>query len=302
MGNFFGFLKSKSFYFGINRYALGLAMLPYAITKILRTQFVLVPSSVSQLPLEELSGTNIAWAFLGYSAWFQVLLGFLELIPAILLLFRRTAFAGGILMLPMTLNVFLINQALDLWPQTKQISAVLLLLNIGVLLFEYKKIANVFRIIFDRTKAVKKPLIEAIANIAIIGLVAFLSTPFLLEYLKESNALTGDWHNKRPYEWRLVTETVNDTVLPLQVKKLYFNAFGMLSTMDEGGRVEQASTYKLNENENKIEIFDGKKNSASAYTYQLLNDSTLQLHRFDSATHSEIKELYKRRVIWSEGR
>lgn len=302
MAKIFRFLKSKSFYFGINRYALGLAMLPYAITKILRTQFVIFPSSVSQLPLEELSGTNIAWAFLGYSAWFQVLLGFLELIPAILLLFRRTAFAGGILMLPMTLNVFLINQALDLWPETKQISAVLLLLNIGVLLFEYKKIASMFPAIFNRTKPVKKPLLEAAANIAVIGIVVFYSTPFLLEYLKESNALTGDWHNQHPYEWKLVSETVNDTVLPARVKKLYFNAFGTLTETGETGLSGKALKYQLNENENKIEFFDSEKNTGSAYFYQLLNDSTLQLHRFDSLTQSEIKELYKRRIIWSERR
>lgn len=122
-------------------------MLTYAITKILRTQFVLLPFALWQRPLETLSGKNIAWAFLGYSPWFQILLGVLEFIPSILLLFRRTALLGAILLLPMTLSVFSINQALDLWETTKQISLILLALNCLVLIFHWQRIKTVLSII-----------------------------------------------------------------------------------------------------------------------------------------------------------
>src|SRR6187402_135656 len=94
------------------RYFLGFSLLTYGLTKIFQTQFINVNFAVWQVPLEKLSGINLAWTFLGRTSWFQVLLGFLEFVPAMLLLFRRTAVLGAILLLPMTLNVFVINHAL----------------------------------------------------------------------------------------------------------------------------------------------------------------------------------------------
>jgi hypothetical protein len=71
----------------------------------MNTQFVIIPTSVWLTPLEGLTGKNITWAFLGFSPWFQTLLGLLEFVPAFFLLFTRTAFIGSIFLLPLTLGV-----------------------------------------------------------------------------------------------------------------------------------------------------------------------------------------------------
>ena len=91
------------------RYALGLGMLPYGLTKIARTQFIVLPFHSWSEPLKDISGVTLTWAFLGYSPWFTVLLGFLEVIPAVLLLFRKTKLLGALLLFSVVLNVFLIN-------------------------------------------------------------------------------------------------------------------------------------------------------------------------------------------------
>jgi uncharacterized membrane protein YphA (DoxX/SURF4 family) len=115
MSRFTAFLKGKDLYYGIVRYILGLIMIAYGLTKIMRTQVVLIPFSLWERPLEFVSGKSLAWAFLGYSQWFQVLLGILEFVPGLLLLFRRTTFFGSLVLLPVTMNVYLINKALNLW-------------------------------------------------------------------------------------------------------------------------------------------------------------------------------------------
>ena len=114
------------------RFPLGFAILPYGISKLVCLQFQ-VPAFVYTRPLGEIHGTMLTWAFLGYAPWFQVLLGLLETIPGLLLFFQRTQRLGAILLLPMTLNVFLMNYAMDLWAETKLISSVLLCLNLLLL-------------------------------------------------------------------------------------------------------------------------------------------------------------------------
>jgi hypothetical protein len=167
MNQLFTFFTKKYFYLTITRYLLGIVMIPYGLTKILRTQFVLTGFSLTQLqPLESIPGTTLAWAFLGHSLWFQVLLGFLDLIPAILLLFRRTTLLGAVLMLPVTINVFLINYALDLWVGTKVIGGGLLILNILVLIFHWTKIKSMFKVIIDKAVQFKFTKAETAINIA----------------------------------------------------------------------------------------------------------------------------------------
>ena len=77
---------NKQFFFikSLFRYYLGFYLLTYGLTKIIQTQFVLFPFAAWQLPLEKVSGSDLTWAFLGRAPWFQVLLGFLEFIPAML--------------------------------------------------------------------------------------------------------------------------------------------------------------------------------------------------------------------------
>ena len=76
------------------RLFLGLAMVPYAIDKLLAYQFKVPAWSYSQ-PLGATSGSTLAWATFGYSPHLQMLLGLFELIPALLLLNVRTRRLGA---------------------------------------------------------------------------------------------------------------------------------------------------------------------------------------------------------------
>ncbi|RYZ94532.1 MAG: hypothetical protein EOP47_27675, partial [Sphingobacteriaceae bacterium] len=226
------FLKSKHLYLGMVRYLLGLWMLPYAISKILRTQLVISPH-IWQNSHELLNGKALAWGFLGCSPWFQVLLGFFELIPALLLFFRRTTLLGALLLLPVSLNVVLINYALDLWDATKLISLFLFCLNCAIFLFEWKRVWAAVQPVLSTGSRLKFITTEWIINgIFIAALVYFISKPFL-GYRAEKNELTGDWLNQHPIEWILQRETLNDSTLKHREMKCYFGVYGSYNEISD---------------------------------------------------------------------
>ena len=292
------FLKSKELYLGLTRYILGLWVLTYAITKILRTQFVLLPFALWQRPLETLSGKNIAWAFLGYSPWFQILLGVLEFIPSILLLFRRTALLGAILLLPMTLSVFSINQALDLWETTKQISLILLALNCLVLIFYWQRIKSVLLVIIQKGLTSKLFKLEVILNIIIISSVSFFSLTDLLDYKNQTNQLTGDWYNGLPNEWLLQSEKINDSTLNPRLVKCYFGSYGEYSEINDTGFVKRGTiVYNIDENKHLVTFTKQENNMKNTFSYTI-TDSTLQLTKLvDSSNNSRLNQTFKRRII-----
>jgi hypothetical protein len=119
------------------RIVLGVGMVPYGLNKLIDYQFQVQAWKYAR-PLGEASGRTLTWAFLGYHPHFQVLLGALELVPALFLLFARTRRLGALLMFPVLLNVVLINWFYGLWPATQIISSVLLAINIFLIAYDWR--------------------------------------------------------------------------------------------------------------------------------------------------------------------
>jgi hypothetical protein len=297
MKNVLLFLKKKDLYLGITRYFLGLTMVTYAITKIMKTQFVLTPTAMWQLPLEQVSGKKLTWAFLGYSGWFEILLGFFELIPALLLLFRRTTLAGAVLLLPVSLNVYLINIALNLWSETKILSLILLLLNIAILLFEWRKIWNAVLIIIGRVK-LRFTLVELTVNVVLVGTIVYFFWGITRNYIAQKNVLTGDWLNGHPNEWQLVSEKYGDSIQRTKDLKIYFGADADYSEFKNGNVESDMLSYRLDEKTRTLRFYNVTDNQlVNKCTYQLSGD-TLRLFKFtDIITHKSLEQLYKKRVL-----
>ncbi|SMD08257.1 hypothetical protein [Pedobacter nyackensis] len=290
------FLTKKHLYLGIIRYLLGITMLPYALTKIFRTQFVLTGFALTQSQsLESVPGTTLAWAFLGQSAWFQVLLGFLELIPAILLLFRRTTLLGATLMLPVTLNVFLINYALNLWVGTKVIASALLILNILVLVFEWTKIKSLLMVIINRGVPFKLTKIETSINIVLIAVVGYLALTPLIEYRNQRNELTGDWLNKQPVEWLLEKEESADSTLASRDLKVYFGAYGKYDESGASSYIHDVS-YAVDTIKRTITLKYDESNVVNC-KYEMLSDSELKIDRIDSSKNTAVSQYFRKRII-----
>jgi len=253
------FFKKRALYLGVARYLLGLVMIFYSITKILQTQFVVVPFLQWQQPLESLSGKTIAWAFLGHSPWFEILLGFLELIPGILLLFRRTILLGAILLLPVTLNVFLINHALNLWDDTKVISLILLILNIIVLMFEWRRIKGLALTVLGSDTKFKGTIAEVVINFVVVAVITYLGCDLLFGYINQKNVLIGDWYHRHPNEWILQSEKIGDSTLRHRLVKSYYDVGGSYSEVNDTGTVWPYNIYyKLDEKNKTLNFYNSK--------------------------------------------
>lgn len=304
MKKIIAFLKKKDLYFGLIRYALAIGMIPYGISKIFKTQFVLSQSLMLPTTLERMSGKTLAWAFLGYSSWFEVLLGFLELIPALLLLFRRTALTGTILLLPITLNVYLINMALNLWDGTKVIALVLLVLNCLLLLFEWKKIRDIVLIVIGKT-GMKFTGWELAFNVLLLAGINYAFVKQLTGYRAQENELTGDWFNNKPNEWVLQAEKIKDSTLVRRYIRVYFGAGGSYSELSENNTTtfqttafdNNRSSYSVDEKRKTINFFDSGNALLDAFTYTI-KGNTLQLNRVTGNSKKDAyTQLFEKRVM-----
>ncbi len=123
------------------RYFLACILLAYGIVKVMATQF---PHMMANMDARfiELNPMRVAWTFFGYSKGYQIFLGWGEIIPGLLLLFRRTTLIGAILSAVVMLNVFLINVFFDVC--LKLNSAVYLTLSIYLLSQNFSRLWNFF--------------------------------------------------------------------------------------------------------------------------------------------------------------
>lgn len=80
----------------------------YGGSKLAHMQFSL-PAAYAKRSIGSLSGYELTWYYYGYSYTYAVILGLVQLVGATLLLFRKTAFLGAALMLPVMGNILLIN-------------------------------------------------------------------------------------------------------------------------------------------------------------------------------------------------
>lgn len=214
------------------RIFLGLAMVPYAIDKLLAYQFKVPAWSYAQ-PLGTTSGSTLAWATFGYSPHLQMLLGLFELIPALLLLNVRTRRLGALFMFPVLLNVVLINFSLDLWRNTKIVSFALLAVNVFLILYD----GSVYFRLFKRLVVSPAPiasrglrLTAKIASITIvvlgIALSAFAVAFSIVHFQIPVADFTGMPQINGSGTWKIDSLTVDGhPVTPDPDASFFFNVF-----------------------------------------------------------------------------
>jgi len=94
------------------RFYLALVLLGYGVVKVYAAQFPQLWANLDTPPAD-LSPMRVAWQFFGYSRSYQQFLGWAEVVPALLLLPRRTATLGALLTIVVMANVFAINIFFD---------------------------------------------------------------------------------------------------------------------------------------------------------------------------------------------
>jgi hypothetical protein len=93
---------------GAIRYSVAYTVATYGFAKILKTQFAVMYSR-NDTPVGSLSGFELTWNYFGYSYKLAIILAALQIGGGILLLFRRTTLLGVCVLLPVMVNIVLVN-------------------------------------------------------------------------------------------------------------------------------------------------------------------------------------------------
>jgi hypothetical protein len=96
------------------------------------------------LLLKDAKAVGLMWYFFGLHKGYATLIAFSEIIPAIMILFKRTRFLGAILYLVTATNILAVNVFFGLTPYTLALS-IILFINCWIIFYsERQKIKVLF--------------------------------------------------------------------------------------------------------------------------------------------------------------
>jgi hypothetical protein len=124
------------------RYVLALSLFSYAMAKVIPTQFIHLQNRQLNETYGQSSPMGLLWNFMGFSTAYTIFGGLAELVPAALLIFRRTALAGALLSFAVLLNVVMLNLCYDV--PVKLYSINLLFLSTTLILPESQRLFRFF--------------------------------------------------------------------------------------------------------------------------------------------------------------
>jgi hypothetical protein len=126
----------------ISAYILSFFLFVYGFNKVFKLQFYIPEPNTLYTPLGQLSKDILFWSSMGSSHSYNLFMGLVEIIPALLLLFRRTRMLGAVISFTVLLNVLMINFGFDI--SVKILSSFLLFLSLVILAPYAKKLFSFF--------------------------------------------------------------------------------------------------------------------------------------------------------------
>ena len=182
--------KLHAWFRGLLRYWLALQITTYGVAKIFKLQFGHSYLRDDSL-VSSLSGFDLTWNFFGYSYILTVIIGLLLIGGSVLLVFRRTYLLGIVILLPVMINILLIDIFYSI-PFGATMNAALFTLGLlYLLLLKWKELVAFFLRPTDNLPPVRlgfiKPLIKA------AGLAFVLAFTFYGSDVRSSYSFTGKW-------------------------------------------------------------------------------------------------------------
>ena len=122
------------------RILLSIAFIPSGLKKLLGERFTILGID---------NPVGFFFEALYQAGWYWNFLGFMQLLVALLLLIPRTTFLAALMYLPIITNILVIVVAMH-FKGTPIIAGLMLLANIYLLFWDYKKVKQIVSVIFER--------------------------------------------------------------------------------------------------------------------------------------------------------
>lgn len=264
-------------------YYLSLQLFIYGFNKIFKWQFYLPEPNTLFTPLGQTHQDLLFWSTIGSSYSYTVFSGVIEVIPAFMLLFKRTRLLGAIVTFGVMVNVVVINFSFDI--SVKVFSLFLLLLCVIIILPYAKPLTQLF--IYQQKTELKlwQPTYTPRQNKIYIFTKAVLIVVLLFDILSPyfiAQNFNDDAQQRPPLHGAYTTTLFiknGDTLAPLltdkkYIKRVFINRAGyfITQTMDD-----VMMDYKLSyEAGNNLQLNNYYTNTSSSLFYTKITDSTLQ--------------------------
>lgn len=182
---------------GIIRYWLAFEISTYGFAKILKTQFD-TPAFRFDMPVGDMNGFQLTWFYYGYSYTLAVIIALFQIGGSILLLYRRTTLLGVMILLPVMVNIMLINLFYDIAAGAFFNSVAFTLALLFLLTLDWDKLKRAFWDVVDRLPSVvigrhwTKHILRLLPLLAAFGVIQY--------YVHTGNhdkVLAGAWKVER---------------------------------------------------------------------------------------------------------
>jgi len=210
-------------------YYLALLMLKYGLDKIFKTQFYLPEPNILYTPMGLLDRDILFWSVMGTSHTYNIFMGLMEVIPACMLLYRKTRILGLLILLGVMINIVCVNIGFDI--SVKLFSSFLVLTNLILLIPSFKKIIQFF--VFNKAVTLpnitgKKIIKSKVVRISLkTVLILFLFAESLLPYVKsgkynDDNVARNYLHGA--YEVSSIkAESKNEIIEGMNIKRFFIH-------------------------------------------------------------------------------
>lgn len=175
---------------GVLRYYLAYEISTYGFAKILRTQFAPVYFR-NDLTVGGLSGFELTWNYFAYSYSFAVILGLLQIGGSILLLFRRTSLLGVCILLPVMVNIVLINMFYHIALGAFINSIIITLGLLYLLMLRWKELVSLFFNAAPVLPPVRLSFLKPLIKLLIVA--AAFATIYSYVYKQPIDIFAGKW-------------------------------------------------------------------------------------------------------------
>jgi hypothetical protein len=175
---------------GIIRYWLALQITTYGVAKIFGLQFGHSYLRDDKL-VGTLSGFDLTWNYFAYSYALTLIIGLLQIGGSVLLVFRRTYLLGIVVLLPVMINIMLIDIFYGI-PFAATLNAVLFTLGLTyLLLLRWKELTAFFLQPTDKLPPVRIGFFKPLIKVAALAFVLIFT--FYVNGIKSSHSFIGKW-------------------------------------------------------------------------------------------------------------
>jgi hypothetical protein len=240
---------------GIIRYWLAFSISSYGFAKIMGTQFN-SPHYRNDMVIGQLSGFQLTWNYFGHSYTLSVIIGLCQILGSVLLLFRKTELLGTLILLPVMINICLINMFFGIPTLAFVLSILYTLALTYLLLLRWDDLILVLWKSASKIRPLKLGILKPIAQVLVIGL-AF--TPNYLAHSRyPTNVLEGKW---KVDQFIRNGDTINDdTWIKDQTvwKNIYVEKFGKMKLCPnpyvyEHDRAQEAD-FKFDSSKKELQV------------------------------------------------